>query len=284
MKTKPAIPFHEVFRVSPDPLFLLDPDGKILDFNPATGKVSGLPPGDILGRSFLDLIRPGERDAVQSGFLSYQGRAMTYSFEAGFLVGPDRYRPFHWTLIRPEGEEGIFAVTRDTSILRDAERELAESREKYKILADGATEGIVLSERGVILEVNAAMSRMSGFTPGEIVGQPVLKFTPPEDHENILRKIREDLTDPYEIRGIRKDGSVFPMEIFGRSMDYQGRKVRVTILRDITDRKRLLDLPPRNRAGPQEPGKPLRGPHRERPGDDHGPGSRRPNPLFGSRQ
>jgi len=242
VKTKPSIPFLEVFRVSPDPLFLLDPGGMILEYNPATARVSGLTPEEILGRSFLDLIQPGERDAVQAGFLSHRGRAMTFSFEAGFLVAPGRYRSFHWILIRPEGEDGVFVVTRDTGILREAQRELAESREKFKILADGATEGIVLSERGVILEVNAAMSRMSGFAVGEIVGQPVLRFSPPEDHENILRKIREDVTDPYEIRGIRKDGSVFPMEIFGRSMDYQGRKVRVTILRDITDRKRLLDL------------------------------------------
>jgi GAF domain-containing protein len=39
--------------------------------------------------------------------------------------------------------------------------------------------------------------------------------------------------------GLRKDGSTFPVEITGKAIPFQGRMVRVTALRDITERKQL---------------------------------------------
>ena len=41
--------------------------------------------------------------------------------------------------------------------------------------------------------------------------------------------------EPYEVTALRKDGTTFPAEIQGRMIDYQGRQVRVTSLRDITE-------------------------------------------------
>ena len=52
-----------------------------------------------------------------------------------------------------------------------------------------------------------------------------------EDH------IRTGYGEPYEAVGLRKDGSTFSCEIQGKTIDFQGRCVRVTALRDITDRK-----------------------------------------------
>jgi PAS domain S-box-containing protein len=43
---------------------------------------------------------------------------------------------------------------------------------------------------------------------------------------------------PYESIGLRRDGTKFPMEIRVREMEYQGRKVRVAAIMDITERKR----------------------------------------------
>ncbi len=48
-----------------------------------------------------------------------------------------------------------------------------------------------------------------------------------------------DYEKPYEVLGIRKDGSTFPVEIIGKATTYKGRKVRVGSVQDITERKRV---------------------------------------------
>ena len=60
--------------------------------------------------------------------------------------------------------------------------------------------------------------------------------------ENMMKKV----TEPYEAIAQRKDGSTFPARIHGKEMQYKGRKIRVTSLRDITDFK-MLENDLRNR-------------------------------------
>src|SRR5262249_40588456 len=43
----------------------------------------------------------------------------------------------------------------------------------------------------------------------------------------------------YEAVGLRKDGTTFPGEVQGKAIPYRGRLVRVTIIHDLTERKRL---------------------------------------------
>jgi anti-anti-sigma factor len=48
-----------------------------------------------------------------------------------------------------------------------------------------------------------------------------------------LQHVRNNDPQPYEIEGIRKDGTRFPAHVAGRALPYQGRSVRGTIIRDL---------------------------------------------------
>ena len=52
-----------------------------------------------------------------------------------------------------------------------------------------------------------------------------------------MERIRSGYDKPYDHLAIRKDGSIFPVEVRGRLMPYNGRMVRVTAIRDLTERK-----------------------------------------------
>jgi diguanylate cyclase (GGDEF)-like protein/PAS domain S-box-containing protein len=54
----------------------------------------------------------------------------------------------------------------------------------------------------------------------------------------VRRKIASGDEEPYEIMGARKDGTRLDLEVRGRAYSYRGRDVRVTAVRDITERKR----------------------------------------------
>ncbi|SDF32208.1 PAS domain S-box-containing protein [Methanolobus vulcani] len=133
----------------------------------------------------------------------------------------------------------VTSIYRDITRRKEMEIELGESREIYQMLSDLTFEGITIHDNGVILEVNEAVYRMTGYTKEELLGRNILEvLAHPDDVANIRQQIKNDTAKPYEIRVIRKDGTVYPAEIESHTFMYKGKKVRVAAARDITERKK----------------------------------------------
>jgi PAS domain S-box-containing protein len=54
----------------------------------------------------------------------------------------------------------------------------------------------------------------------------------------VKRIVTEESEELYEATFLKKDGSEFDAEVYGKMFDYHGRRVRVAAIRDITERKR----------------------------------------------
>ena len=116
-------------------------------------------------------------------------------------------------------------------------QQLKESESRFKALSDAAHEGIFIHDKGLGLVVNNVGCEMFGYAPGELVGMHALEIFTEESKEIVMDNIKNGVTYPYEVVGLRKDGSIFDVEITGKNCEYEGRIVRVAALRDITDRK-----------------------------------------------
>ncbi|MGD8959682.1 MAG: PAS domain S-box protein, partial [Desulfobacteraceae bacterium] len=115
---------------------------------------------------------------------------------------------------------------------------LKESEERLKALSEASFEVIFLSEKGICLDQNQAAERIFGYSRAEAVGRHGTAWIVPEDREHVNNKMLSGYEESYEVTALRKDGTTFPCEIQGRRIDYQGRSIRITALRDITERKR----------------------------------------------
>ena len=115
---------------------------------------------------------------------------------------------------------------------------LREGEARFRGLSEASFEGIVLHEEGKILDANRALATMFGYEPSEMIGKTAAELSKPESHETIYRNIQSGNERPYEVVGLKKDGSTFPIEVIGRDVPYRGHIVRVTAIRDLTDRKR----------------------------------------------
>jgi PAS domain S-box-containing protein len=71
-----------------------------------------------------------------------------------------------------------------------------------------------------------------------VTGKSALIAIAPESHEVVRANIFSGYAKPYEAVGLRKDGTRFDAEIRGKEAFYRGRKVRISAVRDITERKR----------------------------------------------
>ncbi len=115
-----------------------------------------------------------------------------------------------------------------------------DNTEKFKKLSDLTFEGILIHEMGVAIDFNTSFLKMFGYTHEDLVGKDITKIIYPKKYQKTIAKNRIDnYTIPFEIEGIRKNGSVFPIEIEARNIFLKNNKdYRVTAFRDLTDRKK----------------------------------------------
>ncbi|CAN1211653.1 hypothetical protein TUMEXPCC7403_15725 [Tumidithrix helvetica PCC 7403] len=122
---------------------------------------------------------------------------------------------------------------------RKAEIALQESEAKFRTLAESTFEGIVIHDRGIILEVNARVAEMLGYETSDLIGTNALDLVTPESRELVQRSIEEHHGQVYELTSVRKDGSTFISEVRSKALPYQGKTVSVAAIHNIADRKRI---------------------------------------------
>jgi PAS domain S-box-containing protein len=126
-----------------------------------------------------------------------------------------------------------------TSSLAEAAEQFRISREnerRFEVLSQAAFEAVVVSDRGVVLEANDQLATLLGYTRAELLGKPIVEMIAPEFRELILERIRREEETVLAHRLLRKDGSPVPVESRARKIPFKGRLVRVTAIRDMTEK------------------------------------------------
>ncbi|BAT54365.1 two-component hybrid sensor and regulator [Nostoc sp. NIES-3756] len=151
-------------------------------------------------------------------------------------------------LLTEELEARVAARTQELTALNEsllleidqrqqAQQALQESEMQFQALVNAIFEGIIIQENGKIIEANPGFARMFGYTLEEVIGKSAVDFLTPESLKTVLHHIENQYELPYEMTGIKKDGSLISLEVVDKQSFYQGRRVRVSAVRDITERK-----------------------------------------------
>jgi PAS domain S-box-containing protein len=112
------------------------------------------------------------------------------------------------------------------------------SEERLQRLLDSTFEGIVVSDRGTIVEANRPFAAMLGFEVEELRGKPLASFIRPESRQIENTDTHSFASVAYEQRAKAKDSTVFPVEVRTRAVPIQGRELTMTVIRDMTARKK----------------------------------------------
>ncbi len=118
------------------------------------------------------------------------------------------------------------------------ENALRDSEERFRALHDASSAGILIHDKGIILDCNEGLAQMTGYRVDELIGTNGLRLIAPEWHDLVVRNVRSGVARVYDVVGVRKDGSRYPLSIRGCDIPYKGRTVRATEYNDITERKR----------------------------------------------
>ena len=113
---------------------------------------------------------------------------------------------------------------------------LRESEEHYRNLTQAAFEGIFISENGRLLDINDQGLKMFGYERSEMIGLRIIDLVTPEWRDSVAERIRAGQGTIMGHHLLRKDGSIFSAEAQAKMVRVGNRTLRMTALRDITDR------------------------------------------------
>lgn len=112
---------------------------------------------------------------------------------------------------------------------------------EYMHLFQKANDCIFIQDiKGRILSANDNAAKRLGYTSTELTEMQMREIYPDEEAQNIESKInslKENTSVVFESYFSRKDGSVVPVEISASLVDYRGRRVIQSHVRDISERK-----------------------------------------------
>lgn len=170
---------------------------------------------------------------------------------------------FDFGITRPDGSSAVmharllshndfmlFGVLQDITERKHMESALRESEIRMRSIVDTAADAIiVINSQGIIESFNPAGFKLFGYEPDEVIGKNVNMLMPEphkSQHDSYINRYKE--TGEAKVIGIgretfaiRKDGSLFPVELAVSAMKV-GNTVRYAgIVRDITERRRLQD-------------------------------------------
>ncbi len=142
---------------------------------------------------------------------------------------------------------GIIFNILDISNIREAESEIAVSKKKYSSLIDHINDAIFIhpwakDEFKNFVEVNNNACETYGYSREELLNLNAADITVPEDLEihckiETRKKLYDTGSMVFETNHIRKDGTIFPVEISSNIVDLKNEKIILAVVRDISDRK-----------------------------------------------
>jgi PAS domain S-box-containing protein len=263
---------RDVIFGSPIPTFVIDKNHKVIYWNHALEKQSGIKAKLIVGtdyhwKAFYDKKRPCMADLLLNGLEEDISKWYPKKFKKSKLVEGayeatdffpnlgEKGKWLHFTASVVKDAQGdvVSAVEtlEDITQQKVAEKSLKKSFKRFSALAESAVDGIVTTSiNGRIKFFNESFLNIFGYEKSELLNKPITLLMPKRKH-NIFMDTLEKFKKTSEHRlsgritesiGLRKDGTEFPFEMSLAIWKSGDNKYFTSIIRDITDRKKAENI------------------------------------------
>ncbi len=226
-----------------DALFITDEKGVIDYISPAAKLVFGYEPEEMIGTSFTDHLMADQIPTAMKSFKQI--------VKSGKRVVSEQYLMKRKGGISFPGEVTASIVTKDNKItgtlglIRDVteRRQAEEAMRRTQFAMDHAKDSILwVGNAGNIVYANHSACSSLGYTRDELLALKVFDIDPDfkaelwEEHQ---RQMREKGFLSFESRHVRKDGTVFPVEVNTNYFSFDDQFFAIAFDRNISDRKRV---------------------------------------------
>ncbi|NJC95864.1 MAG: PAS domain S-box protein [Anaerolineae bacterium] len=243
------IMLKQILDTVPQSIFWKDRDSVYLGCNRVFAAAVGLTPDEIVGRTDFDLPWPrheAEAYRADDAYVIANQAPMRHILEP--LQQADGVRLWIDTTKLPlmdgHGEVyGVLGVYEDVTERSRAEQALRESEARYRHLFNGINDAVMVYdlETGRFADCNEGVTHLLGYTRDEFLALQPPDIVHPDFHQTMRtnqQMLKSGENTIIESLHCRKDGATVQVEINSRLMTYQGARMILSVVRDITERKR----------------------------------------------
>jgi len=229
---------------APDPVFVCDLRGKILEANAAVSQLLGLRRDEVLEQSVSRFLSPPETQEFVAAVREVVDRGVTRNLRLhpGSASGEVIPTTLNASALRDGAGHAIGVI----GILRDM-RELDKARAYAESLIKNAPDPVFVSDlRGKILQANDAVFELLGFRPDEVIEQSLSRIISAEETREFIAALRE-VVERGVTRNVRLNprsaaGEVIPTTLNASALrDPDGTVIgAIGILRDMRAYERVV--------------------------------------------
>ncbi|HNX60468.1 MAG TPA: PAS domain S-box protein, partial [Spirochaetota bacterium] len=199
--------------------------------------------GASAGKRIDEVFPPDLADPIIAHYKECVQRGENIEYEEYVPSPLDRH--FLTTLRPVRNKEGrivrIIGVTRDITEKKKMEEQIRNSQEIQNLLLSKIPDIILIHVEGRITYVNESVSKITGYSPEEVIGRSIYDFMDRDEAiriENIdtLRSRKEFVPEIYEATVIHKSGDKVSVEMRVIVIMIGGREGRLVVITDITER------------------------------------------------
>ncbi|MBU0985867.1 MAG: PAS domain S-box protein [Proteobacteria bacterium] len=230
-----------------DIIYQTDAAGLFTFVNHIALKIMTYSKEEVIGRYFLDMIRPDFRKEIER----FYGEQFVKKIPTTYLEIPviTKNNEEIWLgqnvqlIFDGDRVAGATALARDITKRREAEQALKEGEARLRAIVDTAADGIItITEQAIVQSFNPAAENIFGYPAAEVIGKNVKMLMPEpyhSQHDTYLKNYfntgkAKIIGIGREVMGRRKDGTAFPMYLAVSDMHLDDRRMFTGILRDIT--------------------------------------------------
>lgn len=241
-----------IFETSHSGILMVDNRGFISFANSRMAEMFGRPLAELIGSYYPDYLHPsdfqtclGMMQQMISGELSQVLMEKRYLRKDGSSF---------WGYLsarRLEADDGslqaLVGIITDITARKEAEEALMISESRYRHLVELSPEAIFILESNKLVFANLGGVKLLGADCCEqLYGREVLDFVHPDYRETVRKRIenlrsQEEPNPLAELLLVRLDGSFVPVESTSVAFDYFGRQAALSVVRDISERKKMQD-------------------------------------------
>jgi PAS domain S-box-containing protein len=222
---------ESLIKNAPDPVFVSDLEGKILQANDAVFALLGFRPDELIEQSLSRIISPEEtreflaalREVVEREEDTQAGADT--ATQIAVALRTDQRGVTRNVLLNPRSAAGeIIPTSLNASALRDSDgkvigaigilrdmRELDKARAYAESLIKNAPDPVFVSDlEGKILQANDAVSELLGFRQDEVLEQSLSRFIGPEETREFMSALDEVVE-----RGVTRNARLHPRSASG---------------------------------------------------------------------
>lgn len=240
--------FSQLFDAITDPVFIHDLEANFLLVNQTAAKTLGYTREEFSRMNILDII-PDENKAnikATTEQLKNEGE-ITFEYQLRKKNGGLLPVEFHSKVFEYDGKPAIINIARDLTERKRLEQELRKNEEKFRSIFNSINDSIFIHPQlkegfGTFEDVNEAAAQKYGYTKPELLKMNAIDLSPPKKEFKLTdeEKRNELIENKKVIEAIQvtKAGKKIPVEISLNKLMINNRLMTVSVVRDITERKK----------------------------------------------